>query len=98
MTVRKATATGLIAIFLWRLLVGFLRSVTEGPGAIGGATTGRCYCVITKKIAGGSNGISLFFILTAVTLWMTFFFNATPAFHFSMKVAAELFNTKRMRF
>ena len=97
MTVRKATATGLIAIFLWRLLVGFLRGVTEGPGAIGGATTGRCYCVITKKSLAAATASACFYPHRRHAV-DDLFFNATPAFHFSMKVAAELFNTKRMRF
>lgn len=39
MTYKKATMTGLIAILLWSAIVGLIRSVSEGLGAIGGAAT-----------------------------------------------------------
>lgn len=58
--------------------------------AFSGAVIWSLYCVITKKIANGSNGITLFFILTAVTLWLKFLFSATPAFQISVKALVDL--------
>jgi len=37
MTHNKATLTGLIAIVLWSAIVGLIRAVSEGLGAVGGA-------------------------------------------------------------
>ncbi len=51
--------------------------------AFAGAIIWGIYCVLTKKLANGSNGITLFFALTAVALWVKFFFSDTPAMHFS---------------
>ncbi|SQK74585.1 Methyl viologen resistance protein YddG [Tatumella ptyseos] len=51
--------------------------------AFAGAIIWGIYCVLTKKLANGNNGITLFFALTAVALWVKFFFSDTPAMHFS---------------
>jgi len=40
--------------------------------AFSGAAIWAVYCVVTRRIAQGSNGITLFFMLTAVTLWVKF--------------------------
>ncbi|MFG1174528.1 aromatic amino acid DMT transporter YddG [Erwiniaceae bacterium CAU 1747] len=58
--------------------------------AFGGAMIWAMYCVFTQKIAQGCNGITLFFILTALTLWLTFFFSPQPGFVLSAKVWIDL--------
>lgn len=37
--------------------------------AFAGAMIWAAYCTVTNRIAGGKNGITLFFMLTALTLW-----------------------------
>lgn len=37
--------------------------------ALAGALIWAAYCVVTPKMAGGHNGVTLFFMLTAATLW-----------------------------
>jgi len=51
--------------------------------AFSGAVIWAIYCVATKKIANGSNGITLFFILTALALWVKFLLSPQPAFTLS---------------
>ena len=60
------------------------RNVMDNPLSYGlafsGAVIWAIYCVVTKLIAKGSNGITLFFILTALTLWAKFLTSAQPEF------------------
>ncbi|WP_343551125.1 aromatic amino acid DMT transporter YddG [Pantoea sp.] len=58
--------------------------------ALSGAIIWAVYCVVTKKIANGSNGITLFFILTALTLWVKFLLSPQPAFVYSTEVWLSL--------
>lgn len=58
--------------------------------AFSGAVIWAIYCVVTKKIANGSNGITLFFILTALTLWVKFLMSPQPAFAVSPQVLINL--------
>ncbi|MEZ3501372.1 aromatic amino acid DMT transporter YddG [Pantoea sp. KPR_PJ] len=58
--------------------------------AFSGAVIWALYCVVTKKIANGSNGITLFFILTALTLWLKFLASPQPAFSLSPQVLVSL--------
>ncbi|MCE0491211.1 aromatic amino acid DMT transporter YddG [Pantoea sp. Mb-10] len=46
--------------------------------ALCGAMIWAIYCVVTKKMAQGCNGITLFFVLTALALWLTFLFSPQP--------------------
>lgn len=55
-----------------------------------GAAIWAVYCVATKKIAQGSNGITLFFILTALTLWVKFLLSPQPAFTVSPQALLAL--------
>ncbi|GKX54149.1 aromatic amino acid exporter [Leminorella grimontii] len=55
-----------------------------------GAVIWSAYCVMTKKLANGSNGITLFFMLTAAALWLKFFLTDTPAMHFSLHILVNL--------
>lgn len=48
--------------------------------AFSGAIIWAIYCVVTKIIANGNNGITLFFILTALTLWVKFLSSPQPEF------------------
>lgn len=71
-------------------------NIMENPLSYGlafsGAIIWAIYCVVTKKIANGNNGITLFFILTALTLWVKYFISPQPAFdaHFQTWVSLAL--------
>ena len=58
--------------------------------ALSGAIIWAIYCVVTKKIAQGNNGITLFFMLTALTLWVKFLASPQPEFILSTRVWVEL--------
>lgn len=58
--------------------------------AFAGAIIWSIYCVLTKKIAEGYNGITLFFILTAAALWLQFAFTENQAFNFTPQLLIEL--------
>ncbi|HCN96492.1 MAG TPA: EamA family transporter [Leclercia sp.] len=51
--------------------------------AFSGAVIWAIYCVVTQRIAQGNNGITLFFILTALTLWMKYLISPQPEFNLS---------------
>lgn len=52
--------------------------IYTNPLSYGLAFLGACiwaaYCVVTLKMAGGVNGITLFFMLVAVVMWLQYFF------------------------
>ena len=52
---------------------GMLANVRDNPLSYGLAFAGALiwagYCTVTARIAGGKNGVTLFFILVSVTLW-----------------------------
>lgn len=52
---------------------GMAENIKDNPLSYGLAFTGAMiwagYCTVTNRIAGGKNGITLFFMLTALTLW-----------------------------
>jgi len=50
-----------------------------------GAFIWAAYCTVTNKLAGGKNGITLFFILTATVLWIKFFLSEGVALNLSMR-------------
>ena len=58
--------------------------------ALSGAMIWALYCVVTKNIAKGSNGITLFFILTALTLWLKTLFSPQPPVMFSLQACISL--------
>lgn len=58
--------------------------------AFSGAITWAIYCVITKKIARGSNGITLFFMLTALTLWVKYLATPQPEMVVNLRVLVSL--------
>lgn len=55
-----------------------------------GAIIWSIYCVMTKKIAQGCNGITPFFMLTAAVLWFKFSLVDSPAFVFNSRVIIDL--------
>jgi drug/metabolite transporter (DMT)-like permease len=75
-------------------LTEIARNVATNPLSYGlafaGAVIWAVYCVVTRKIAQGSNGITLFFILTALALWVKFFTAPQPEMTFSVPVLVRL--------
>lgn len=58
------------------------KNVMDNPLSFGlalcGAMIWAIYCVVTKKMAQGCNGITLFFALTALALWLLFLLSPQP--------------------
>lgn len=58
-------------------VTGILQNIKTNPLSYGlafaGALIWAAYCTVTSKMAGGKNGITLFFILTALVLWIKYF-------------------------
>jgi len=65
-------------------LTEMMNNVMDNPLSYGlafsGAVIWAIYCVVTQHIARGNNGITLFFILTALTLWVKYFTSPQPEF------------------
>lgn len=65
-------------------LTEMMNNVMDNPLSYGlafsGAVIWAIYCVVTQRIAQGNNGITLFFILTALTLWVEYFTSPQPEF------------------
>lgn len=55
-----------------------------------GAFIWAAYCTVTRKYAKGSNGITLFILLTAATLWVKFLLSDHPPMQFSVPVVIKL--------
>lgn len=55
-----------------------------------GAFIWATYCTVTAKYAKGHNGITLFVLLTALTLWLKFLFSEQPPMLFSWPVVVKL--------
>ncbi|WP_410015436.1 aromatic amino acid DMT transporter YddG [Sodalis sp. RH24] len=51
--------------------------------ALGGALIWAVYCNVTRRFAGGQHGVTLFFILTALLLWVKYLFSNEPGLVFS---------------
>lgn len=58
--------------------------------ALAGAVIWALYCVLTQKIAQGSNGITLFFMLTALALWIKYFSASQPEMVITLPVLVSL--------
>jgi len=69
---------------LWRSIIN---NLDENPLsyalAFSGAIIWSLYCVLTKKIAKGANGVTLYFILTAISLWGVFLSTDQPPLQFT---------------
>ena len=55
-----------------------------------GAFIWATYCTVTAKYARGKNGITLFVLLTALTLWLKFMLSDQPPMIFSWPVVIKL--------
>ncbi|MGY5957065.1 aromatic amino acid DMT transporter YddG [Kosakonia sp. BK9b] len=58
--------------------------------AFAGAFIWAIYCTVTTKYAKGANGITLFVLLTAATLWIKFAFTPQPEMVFTLPVVIKL--------
>ena len=61
--------------------------------AFAGAIIWALYCNVTKHLANGNNGITIFFILTAIALWTQYAISDEPVMHFSINAVVELLLT-----
>ena len=74
---------------------GMLGNIRANPLSYGlafaGAILWAAYCLITVRIAKGVNGITLFFMLVAVALWIKYAITGDPAaMHFSVSSVVYL--------
>lgn len=73
---------------------GMLANVQDNPLSYGlafaGALIWAAYCTVTARIARGSNGITLFFLLTALALWIKYLLLGGPAMQWSWPTALHL--------
>lgn len=64
-------------------LAGMVENIADNPYSYGlallGAVLWAAYCTLTARIAKGSNGITLFFMLSAAVFWLQYFaWGASP--------------------
>lgn len=76
-------------------LPGMVQNVQLNPLSYGlafaGALIWAAYCAVTARIAAGKNGVALFFILTALALWVKYLFFADEgAMQWSLHAALYL--------
>jgi len=68
-------------------LSGMLINIEDNPAsyglAFGGALIWAGYCTVTARIAGGKNGVTLFFMLVAAALWIKYLVGGGAAMTFS---------------
>ena len=73
---------------------GMLANVRDNPLsyglALGGALIWAAYCTVTARIAGGKNGVTLFFILVSLTLWIKYLLEGGGAMDFSLEAIVYL--------
>lgn len=74
--------------------VGMLHNVRDNPPSYGlafaGALIWAVYCTVTARMAGGKNGVTLFFMLVSVTLWIKYLLGGGGAMDFSGEAVAYL--------
>lgn len=58
--------------------------------ALSGALIWAAYCAVTSRMAEGKNGITLFFMLTALALWIKYLATGGGAMHFSYQAILYL--------
>lgn len=96
----------LISFFgvLWSLLgeegislPQLLHNISTNPTAylfaFAGAFIWAVYCVVTKRLSNGKNGITIFFVFTAIALWIHYFRSNQPALVFSLESSLSLLIT-----
>jgi len=52
-----------------------------------GAFLWSAYCTLTTRMAEGKNGVTFFFMLTALVLWIAYFFGDAPPIRMSLNAA-----------
>lgn len=74
-----------------------LSNIEDNPLSYGlsfmGAIIWSGYCVVTARMAEGKNGITFFFLLVAITLWIQYFLMGQTALHFTLESVIYLFCT-----
>jgi len=58
--------------------------------AFAGAVIWALYCNLTRKLAQGHNGVTLFFILTALVLWLSYGLSPQAAMQINGRLSLEL--------
>ncbi|EMV7409539.1 TPA: aromatic amino acid DMT transporter YddG [Enterobacter soli] len=58
--------------------------------AFAGTFIWAAYCTVTRKFAKGQNGITLFVLLTALSLWVKYALSSQPEMVFSVPVVVKL--------
>jgi drug/metabolite transporter (DMT)-like permease len=58
--------------------------------AFAGAVIWAAYCTVTARMAKGNNGVTLFFILVALALWIKYAINGGGAMHFDVRTVIYL--------
>ncbi|RZA30673.1 MAG: aromatic amino acid efflux DMT transporter YddG, partial [Lysobacteraceae bacterium] len=75
-------------------LDGMLANVRDNPLSYGlafaGAVIWAAYCTVTARIAGGKNGVTLFFILVSASLWGKYLFEGGGHMVFSVEAIVYL--------
>ncbi len=73
---------------------GMRDNVRDNPLSYGlafaGALIWAAYCTVTARIAGGTNGVTLFFILVSVALWIKFLLEGGGRMEFSFEAIVYL--------
>ncbi|PAU85912.1 EamA family transporter [Pseudomonas sp. WN033] len=73
---------------------GMVANIQDNPLSYGLAFTGAviwaAYCTVTTRIAGGQNGITLFFMLTALALWIKYVAGGGGTMDFSLHAVIYL--------
>lgn len=73
---------------------GMLANVRDNPLSYGlafaGALIWAAYCTVTARIAGGKNGVTLFFILVSISLWAKYLLEGGGRMDFSMEAVVYL--------
>ncbi|HRO49140.1 MAG TPA: aromatic amino acid DMT transporter YddG [Hyphomicrobium sp.] len=75
-------------------VAGMLANIEDNPLSYGLAFAGSViwatYCTVTARIAEGRNGVTLFFMLTAVALWIKYLVMGGEAMAFSVEAFVYL--------
>ncbi|EON18237.1 aromatic amino acid exporter [Cupriavidus sp. GA3-3] len=73
---------------------GMAENIQDNPLSYGlaflGALIWAAYCTVTNRIAEGRNGITLFFMLTALALWIKYFATESGSMEFSYQAVIYL--------
>jgi len=75
-------------------IAGMLDNVRDNPLSYGlafaGALIWAAYCTVTARIAGGKNGVTLFFVLVSIALWVKYLLEGGGGMNFSLEALVYL--------